>query len=493
MKERYNEMRSNTIKVRVLATLLSLAAVFAFLGLEASHNVSHAAAAKSVTVTFSAGIPKSENNPAQLDMVNEKIKATSNLAEDYYPDIKENEPANAVSFADVLVAAHIKKYGKSFTKSTCTNYLDMQPGDWGTYMIKQFKHEIVGCYYKNDKSTSNVSTATVAGGDRLYAGSYSDWSWLDLYSYFNKASYTTTAGSKLSVTLKADNWGSAVVPKEATICTANKNGKLTSLKAKTNNKGTATVTFNKAGTYYLSATGTVTYKSPYIEELRGNSDSNVTAQIMPPVAVVTVKAKPVKKKASLILARITNVKETSATVTWTKVNDADGYIISTNRCAPEGKKTKLKTVNTIKGNSTLEWTKTGLLKNKTYKWRVIAYKNSNGKKKTLGKSPIVHIITAGGNNYCNPKSVTLDTIKLTLNATKKSAKLNATIVKAFEKKKLLATTHCKRIRWYSNNNDIATVTAGGKVTAKKNGKKGTCKIFAVATNGARNSCEVTVK
>lgn len=488
-------MRSNTIKVRVLATLLSLAAVFAFLGLEASHNVSHAAAAKSVTVTFSAGIPKSENNPAQLDMVNEKIKATSNLAEEYYPDIMEYEPANAVSFADVLVAAHIKKYGNSFSKSTCTKYLDM--ANYGiTWVTKQFTHTNVGCYYKNDKPTSSVSTATVAGGDRLYAGSYEDTdpNWYDLYSYFNKASYTTTAGSKLTVTLKADNGGSAVVPKEATICTANKSGKLTSLKAKTNNKGTATVTFNKAGTYYLSATGTVTYKSPDIEELRDNPDSNTTVQIMPPVAVVTVKAKPVKKKTpSFILTRMINVKENSATVTWTKVKDASGYIISTNRCAPKGKETKLKKVNTITNNSTLKWTKTGLLKNKTYKWRVIAYKNSGGKKKTLAKSPIVHIITAGGNNYCNPKSVTLDTIKLTLNATKKSAKLKATIVKPSEKKKLLAKTHCKRIRWYSNNKNIATVTAGGKVTANKNGKKGTCKIFAVATNGVRNSCEVTVK
>ena len=155
---------------------------------------------------------------------------------------------------------------------------------------------MAGIYYKNDKATENVSAEKITNGDRLYAGSFPDGDWHAFYSWFNKPAYTATAGSKFSVTLKADSWGTTVVPKEATICTANKSGKLTSLKVKTNSKGTASVTFSKAGTYYLSATGT----APMLEaELRSSSDSEPVARLMPPIAVVTVKAKPVKKKASL--------------------------------------------------------------------------------------------------------------------------------------------------------------------------------------------------
>lgn len=467
-------MRSNTIKVRVLATLLSLAAVCAFLGFEASLSASHAAT-KSVTVTFSAGTPGS------LDMVSQKVTATSDLAEKYYSAIAENEPADAVSFADVLVAAHIQKYGDSF-KSNPTDYLNMSNSEYGTYMTKQFTHTIVGLYYKNDQSTSGVSTETVSDGDRLYAGSYADWNYYDLYSYFDKASYTATAGSKLSVTLKADNWGSALVPTEATLCTASSSGKLTSLKTQTNSKGTASVTFSKAGTYTLSATGKVTYK--------GWSGSDVTGQIMPPVATVTVKAKTTAATTgSFILAGITNIKTTKATVKWTKVKGADGYMIYMNRCAAEGKTTNLKKVKTIKGNSTLQWTKTGLLKNKTYKWQVVAYKTVSGKQKILAKSFMPHIITAGGKNYCNPKSVTLNKTSLTLKKGK-TAKLKATIVKASSKKKLLAATHCARIRWTSSNKKIAAVTSAGKITAKT---AGTCTIYAVAASGTRKACKVTVK
>ena len=95
-----------------------------------------------VTVKFSAGMP------GAFDMVDESITATGNLAEEFFPDIKENEPDEGVSFADVLVAAHIKKYGTSKVR----NYLDMSDSKWDpsiTSVNKQFGHSIVGFYYIN--------------------------------------------------------------------------------------------------------------------------------------------------------------------------------------------------------------------------------------------------------------------------------------------------------------------------------------------------------
>ena len=112
MKERYNEMRSNTIKVRVLATLLSLAAVFAFLGLEASHNVSHAAAAKSVTVTFSAGLPGS------LDMVNRKITATGGLVKNTTKLSKSTNLTLKTRFLlPMSLSLRTSKYGDAFKET----------------------------------------------------------------------------------------------------------------------------------------------------------------------------------------------------------------------------------------------------------------------------------------------------------------------------------------------------------------------------------------
>ena len=57
-------------------------------------------------------------------------------------------------------------------------------------------------------------------------------------------------------------------------------------------------------------------------------------------------------------------------------------------------------------------------------------------------------------------------------------------------KKLINQKHTARLRYYSSNKKIATVSKSGKIKAKA---KGSCKIYAVAANGVRTTVSVTVK
>ena len=50
-------------------------------------------------------------------------------------------------------------------------------------------------------------------------------------------------------------------------------------------------------------------------------------------------------------------------------------------------------------------------------------------------------------------------------------------------------SHIKKIRYYSGNNKVATVSKRGVITAQG---KGTCRIYVIASNGAYKTILVTV-
>ncbi len=54
----------------------------------------------------------------------------------------------------------------------------------------------------------------------------------------------------------------------------------------------------------------------------------------------------------------------------------------------------------------------------------------------------------------------------------------------------MSTAHGPRLRYLSSNKNIVKVDDNGKITAKKKGK---CKIYVYAINGARSAITVTVK
>lgn len=85
------------------------------------------------------------------------------------------------------------------------------------------------------------------------------------------------------------------------------------------------------------------------------------------------------KTAKPVLAKVTGVKAKAgtkkATVSWSKVSGADGYVVY--RCDSGS---KYKTVKTITNSKKVKWTNSKLKKGKTYKYRVKAYRIVDGKK-----------------------------------------------------------------------------------------------------------------
>lgn len=200
----------------------------------------------------------------------------------------------------------------------------------------------------------------------------------------------------------------------------------------------------------------------------------------------------------------------TVTLRWENVKGADGYIIYGNYCNTKKKVYKYNKIKTVsakkfknKKNVSCKVTKIAggkkLKKNTFYKFKVIAYKNvkdaKTGKtvKKAIGKSYQLHTITATKKyKYSNPTAVVVKTTKkktvskVTVKK-KKSVLLEAT-VKMPKGKKL--KRHCEKIRWFSTNKKIATVTQAGRIKGKKKGK---CYVYAIAQNGARKVLKVTVK
>ena len=214
-----------------------------------------------------------------------------------------------------------------------------------------------------------------------------------------------------------------------------------------------------------------------------NNSSHVQKKSIPTI-------KPVKKVIPLLLAKMTATGETGLKITWSKMPDAGGYDIFLSRC-DYGKETYTpKKIMTIKGNKTFSWTKKDLKKKRAHKAVVKAWVMKNGKKQYIRTSSMVHAYTSGSTRlYTNSKSVTVKKTSISLTAGK-SSKISAKVIKLRKLKMLMPESHTPKLRYFSSNKKIATVTQKGKVTAESTGS---CNIYVLAANGARKTVNVTVK
>lgn len=121
---------------------------------------------------------------------------------------------DGVTVFDVIVAAHKRIYGSSFTRSTAESYLVMQSG----FMLKAFSQGgasfgfLVNGTMPNDGIASpeygvptgySCDTATVAYGDSITFYAYQDTRYYsDMLARFDRDSYSVSAGKKLKVNIK---------------------------------------------------------------------------------------------------------------------------------------------------------------------------------------------------------------------------------------------------------------------------------------------------
>ena len=182
----------------------------------------------------------------------------------------------------------------------------------------------------------------------------------------------------------------------------------------------------------------------------------------------------------LLKARATNLKKNSITVKWSKVKNADGYIVYGNKC---GAKNSYKKLKTIKKNSTCKFTQKKLKKGTYYKYLVVAYKKIAGTTVTIAAAKTIHATTTGG-KYGVAKAVKVNKTNVTLSRSK-TFKIKASEIK--QNKKI---RQHRKIKYESSNKKIASVNGKGVVKAKK---KGSCDIYVYAQNGVYKKIKITVK
>ena len=335
---------------------------------------------------------------------------------------------------------------------------------------------------QNAKVSYAVTTSPTytAGGAGVYTAtctingkSYTDTKKIDLpklsaEAVLDRSSAGVTAGDKISVTLNSKYVNDAI-----TSVTLDK-------------KAFATVAFSgKSMTISGMSAGT----TKATVKTASNETLTITITVKKPVSVTsfTSAVKKIKKDGNAsgsvfgtLSARASKAGRTSITLKWNKVSGADGYIIYGNKCGTKYKFTKVATVKKTKTT----YAKKKLKKGTYYKFIVAAYKKVNGKQVILSTSKTLHAVTSG-TKYVNPKSLKVNATRVTLNqGTTYSLKATEVIQKAKKSKK-----H-RRVAFESSNSQVASVSSGGTVTAKR---RGSCTIYVYAQNGIYKKVQVTVK
>ena len=202
------------------------------------------------------------------------------------------------------------------------------------------------------------------------------------------------------------------------------------------------------------------------------------------MTVVKDSGEPKGSSFSLIRLQSTKQSKNSITLQWNKVAGADGYLVYGNRCGSKYKLARL----AKQSNTSFVYQK--LKKGTYYKFTVSAYKSTDGREQVIGSSKMIHAATTGG-KVTNVKKVTAMVKKNAVKKVSLKAKKTTTIKgKETVQSKKLKLKRYRVLKYESSNPKIATVSAKGKVKAKKKGK---CYIYIYSQNGVFARVTVTVK
>ena len=279
MKEKKMKKKSN----KFLAVLLTLMMAVVFMptmsfaaGADDQSIAINGAAAKDIKVTMTV------NNKGVVAKTNEgKIMAGQTVT------VKDLDKDGKMSFDEALVAAH-KAYNKKAGYATVLT-------EYGASVTKLWGVETFNTLFFDNgvPIASNVKDTEIKKGDKLYASINADDSYYsDWYTAFDKEKATVYAKRELTLNLSGFQAmaGSEVQPVKNVMIGTWVKGEFTPMDAVyTDDGGNVTLQFNKKGTYYVTAYGTVPDKAYDYSGYPDVKEVDVDAPIMAPVCKVTVK------------------------------------------------------------------------------------------------------------------------------------------------------------------------------------------------------------
>ena len=199
------------------------------------------------------------------------------------------------TYGEAMTAAH-KAYYEKGEAGFATNASGFATTLWG-------ETEGVGGFYQNNVAIPvGPGAQAVQNGDDLTAFVYADTDgYSDKYSYFDQNTVSVKTGETITLNLQGQgydsNWNVVNAPvASAALVTVDNEGAFHELNVTTDDKGDATLTFDKAGTYVVSAYGS--------EDI-----------LVPPVCIVTVTDKTpaadLTKEAASAIATCVNGYQTA--------------------------------------------------------------------------------------------------------------------------------------------------------------------------------------
>jgi hypothetical protein len=176
--------------------------------------------------------------------------------------------------------------------------------------------------------------------------------------------------------------------------------------------------------------------------------------------------------------------DTALKISWTKVNDADGYYVFLGR-GIGGTLELYRSVNASELTLRFE----GLERGKIYKACVKAWKREGGEERYIGDtSPLVFAIAGSYNaKYCDPKSIRINEKKVVLE-NGDTYRIRASLKGVRDNMDILNVMN--DLRYFSSNTSVATVSETGNIKARG---AGNCTVYVMANNGIRAGIRVTVK
>lgn len=228
---------------RIFALLLTLTLCLGLLALPAA-----AADSAQVLVTISSA--------GELVLTRETVAVT------------DVDGDGALTINDALFCAHEAHYEGGAEAGYASGMTD-----YGLSLNLLWGVDNGGSYgYRVNNASAWSLADPVKDGDHVYAYSYADLTaWSDAYTVFDRDTYEVALGQTLEVTVSSygydADWNEVLLPAAGAAVSAG------DINAVADDEGRAALTFDKAGTYLLTA-------------------SSDTATLVPPVAVVTVRSFP---------------------------------------------------------------------------------------------------------------------------------------------------------------------------------------------------------